>query len=136
MSIEPSVRPRPLSPHLQIYRPTITMAMSIAHRLTGIALYLGTLLVAWWLVALSSTARSYTVFQDFLGAWPGQIVLFGCIWAVIHHMLGGVRHLLWDLGIWIDLPAASRLAWATLIGSLALAGGAWIAAHSMQAVLP
>lgn len=136
MSFEPGVRPRPLSPHLQIYRPTITMAMSIVHRLTGAALYLGTLLLAWWLIALASTATAYAVFQGFLGSWPGQIILFAYIWALIHHMLGGIRHLLWDAGIWVDLPAASRLAWATFLGSTVLAAIAWGAGHSIRAIIP
>ncbi|CCW17992.1 Succinate dehydrogenase cytochrome b-556 subunit [Sphingobium indicum BiD32] len=125
-----------MSPHLQIYRPTITMAMSFAHRLTGAALYLGTLLVAWWLIAVTLSANSYAVFQGFLDSWPGQLILFGYIWALIHHMLGGLRHLLWDFGIWIDLPAASRLAWATLIGSTVLATVAWMAGHSIRAMIP
>ena len=94
------------------------------------------MLVIWWLIALASNASSYAVFQDFLGSWLGQIILFGYIWALFHHMLGGIRHLLWDVGMWIDLPAASRLAWATLIGSTGLTVAAWIAGHSLRAVLP
>ena len=136
MSVRSRVRLRPLSPHLEIYRPTITMVMSIAHRLTGAVLYLGTLMVIWWLIALALNASSYAVFQAFLGSWLGQIILFGYIWALFHHMLGGIRHLLWDIGLWIDLPAASRLAWATLIGSAGLTVTAWIVGQSLRAVLP
>ena len=135
MSIESRARSRPLSPHLQIYRLTITMTMSIAHRLTGAALYLGTLLLAWWLIALASGAGSYAIWQDFMSSWPGQCILFGYIWALIHHMLGGIRHLLWDFGLGLELPAAIRLARGTLIGSLGLTVIAWIAGHSVRTLI-
>jgi succinate dehydrogenase / fumarate reductase cytochrome b subunit len=88
---------RPLSPHLQIYKPTLTMMMSIVHRITGGALYFGMLLVAWWLIAASSP-NGYARFQWFASSWIGRLILFGYTWALIHHMLGGVRHLIWDLG--------------------------------------
>src|SRR6185369_768670 len=89
---------RPLSPHLTIYRPTVTMTMSIIHRITGAALYFGTLLVAWWLIA-ASTSQHYFEFVNWLfGSWIGRLVLLGYTWALLHHMLGGVRHLVWDTG--------------------------------------
>jgi len=134
MSTEHSTRPRPLSPHLQIYRLTITMAMSIGHRLTGAALYFGALLVTWWLIALASGPYSYAIFQVFLGSWPGQITLLGFIWALIHHMLGGIRHLLWDSGLWIDPPAARKLAWATLVGSVGLTLVVWLLSFSTASI--
>jgi succinate dehydrogenase / fumarate reductase cytochrome b subunit len=112
------------------------MAMSIAHRLTGAALYLGTLLLAWWLLAMASGAGSYAIFQDVLRSWPGQFILFGYIWALIHHMFGGIRHLLWDHGVGLDVPAANWLARTTLIGSLSLTAITWIAGHSTKALIP
>src|SRR6516165_420928 len=86
---------RPLSPHLQIYKPTLTMTMSIVHRITGIGNYFGTLLLAWWFIAAASPS-SYAKFEWFAGSIIGRIILFGYTWSVIHHMLGGIRHLIWD----------------------------------------
>src|ERR1700730_4190375 len=85
---------RPLSPHLQIYRLTLTMAMSIAHRVTGAALYLGALLLVWWLVAAATSARQYDVVNAVFSSWLRRIVLFGYTSALMHHMLGGMRPLL------------------------------------------
>ena len=96
---------RPLSPHLQIYRWPITMIMSIAHRVTGVALYFGTVLLVWWLVAAASGPAAFDFANAVLGSWLGLIVLFGYTWALIHHMLGGVRHFIWDFGIGLDKPA-------------------------------
>src|SRR5215468_8728125 len=87
---------RPLSPHLTIYRPMLSMMMSIVHRLTGMALYAGSLLLAWWLLAATSGPGAYATFQSVASSLLGRVVLFGYTWALIHHMLGGVRHLIWD----------------------------------------
>src|SRR6185312_2731617 len=91
-------RPRPLSPHLQIYRLTLTMAMSIVHRITGAALYFGLALVAWWLIAAATGPNAYATFEAFAGSLIGRLILFGYTWALIHHGLGGIRHLIWDFG--------------------------------------
>ena len=84
---------RPLSPHLQVYRPMLTMMMSILHRITGGALYFGVLLLIWWLVAAARSDQAFDLVQAFFGHWFGRIVLFGFSWALIHHFLGGLRHL-------------------------------------------
>jgi succinate dehydrogenase / fumarate reductase cytochrome b subunit len=89
---------RPISPHLQIYKPMLTMMMSIAHRITGAALYFGTLLLAWWLIAAASGANSYNKVQWFMGTMVGQVILFGYTWALVHHAYGGIRHFIWDTG--------------------------------------
>ena len=89
---------RPLSPHLQVYRWTLTMALSIVHRATGCALYAGTLLLVWWLIAASSGPVAYANVQAFTGSFIGRVIAFGYTWALMHHMLSGVRHLVWDLG--------------------------------------
>jgi succinate dehydrogenase / fumarate reductase cytochrome b subunit len=89
---------RPISPHLQIYKPMLTMMMSIAHRITGAALYFGTLLLAWWLIAAASGANSYNKMQWFMGTMVGQVILFGYTWALVHHAYGGIRHFIWDTG--------------------------------------
>ena len=81
---------RPLSPFMT-YRWTLTMAMSIVHRATGVALYFGTLLLVWWLLATASGPQAYATFQGFIGSWFGRLILFGYTWALIHHLLGGAR---------------------------------------------
>lgn len=132
LSKNTTLRPRPLSPHLGVYRLTQTMAMSIAHRITGAALYFGTLLVAWWLVATATSADSFETANRFFGSIPGRLILFGYTWALMHHMLGGVRHLIWDTGALFDRETATRLAWATLAGSIVLTILIWIAGYAMR----
>ena len=110
---------RPLSPHLQVYRWPLTMTMSILHRITGGALYAGTLLLAWWLIAAASGSQALATAQWVLGSPVGLIVLFGYTWALMHHMLGGIRHFVWDLGYGYGESERNWLAAATLIGSVA-----------------
>jgi len=116
---------RPLSPHLQVYRMTLTMAMSIVHRITGGALYVGALLLAWWLIAASTNARVFSTISWFLASWMGQIILFGFTWALFHHLLGGIRHFLWDAAYGMDHPEREYLAQATLIGAIVLTIAVW-----------
>jgi succinate dehydrogenase / fumarate reductase, cytochrome b subunit len=120
-----SPRPRPLSPHLSVYRPTMTMAMSIAHRISGIARYVGVLLLAWFLIAVSSDASSFAVFSDFISSFIGRLTLFVITWALFHHLVGGVRHILWDAGYGLDAPLRDQMAWATAIGGFALTVLVW-----------
>jgi len=122
-------RARPLSPHLTIYRPPITMTMSIVHRITGAALYFGTLLFAWWLIAASVSESYFEFVNGIYGSWLGRLVLFGYTWALIHHMLGGIRHLVWDTGAGLEKDTASKIAWATLAGSVVLTLAIWIAGY-------
>jgi succinate dehydrogenase / fumarate reductase, cytochrome b subunit len=105
---------RPLSPHLSIYRLKLTMAMSIAHRITGGALYVGTLLLVWWLLAVASGPDAYSTFQWAASSIIGRLVLFGYTWALLHHMLGGVRHLIWDTGRGFGSAEREFMAGATL----------------------
>lgn len=126
MSQSPASRARPLSPHLTIYRWPITMTMSILHRFTAGALYVGTLLVAWWLIA-AATSETYFGFVDgIVSSWFGLLVLFGFTWALFHHLLGGIRHLIWDTGFGLEKHTSSRLAWATIVGSVSLTVLAWL----------
>lgn len=120
--------PRPLSPHLQIYRWTWTMAMSVFHRITGVALYLGTALLAIWLLALASGPAAYGWVQAIYGSWLGLLVLFGYTWVLIHHMLGGVRHLVWDFGHGMEPGTRMAMARFTLIGSALLTPLIWLVA--------
>jgi succinate dehydrogenase cytochrome b subunit len=116
---------RPLSPHLQIYRPMLTMMMSIMHRITGFALYFGMLILAWWVNAAAGP-NGYGKFEAFAGSWIGRLILFGFTWALIHHMLGGIRHLIWDTGRGFKLNEVEWLAAANLIGSIAITVILWI----------
>jgi succinate dehydrogenase / fumarate reductase, cytochrome b subunit len=123
---------RPLSPHLQIYRPMLSMMMSIMHRITGAALFFGTLLFVWWLTAAAHSDAYFDVVQGFFGHWFGRLVLFGFTWALIHHMLGGIRHLIWDTGRGFELPAVEFMARANLIGSIALTVLVWVVGYGMM----
>jgi succinate dehydrogenase / fumarate reductase, cytochrome b subunit len=115
-------RERPLSPHLQIYRRSIHMMMSIVHRLTGTALYFGTLLLAAWLMAAAMGPGPFGLLNDAAASPPGMLVLLGYTWALIHHMFGGIRHLIWDTGRGLDLASVRRISWLTIVGSLLLTG--------------
>lgn len=119
---------RPLSPHLQIYRPTLTMMMSIAHRITGAALYAGTLLLAWFLIAASSDASSFAAAAYWMDSLVGRFILFGFTWALFHHLLGGVRHMIWDAGHGFAYPQREWLAQGTLIGGVVLTLAVWMIA--------
>ena len=123
----PSPRPfgRPLSPHLQIYRWPITMAASITHRATGIALAAGTLLLSWWLIAAASGPDTYAVFARVAANPLGEIVLFGFLWSLSFHLLNGIRHLAWDVGYGFKVPTAKLTAALVYVGSLLLAAGAF-----------
>lgn len=124
----PGARQRPLSPHLQIYTPHINMVMSIAHRITGAALYFGTLLLAWWLIAAATGPEYFAFVNSLFGTWIGKLVLFGYTWALMLHMLGGIRHLIWDTGRGFDLATVNVLSWSSLIGSILLTLAIWFAA--------
>ncbi len=117
---------RPLSPHLQIYSPMLTMVMSIMHRITGVALYAGTLLLAWYLIALAAGPGPFSTVSAVYGSIVGQIILFGFTWALFHHLLGGIRHFLWDMGLGMDHPERELLTRMTLGGGLLLAVIVWI----------
>jgi succinate dehydrogenase / fumarate reductase cytochrome b subunit len=122
---------RPLSPHLQTYRWTLTMALSIVHRITGIALYFGTLLLVWWLIAAASGPTAYAHVQAFTGSFIGRLIAFGYTWALLHHLLSGVRHLVWDLGYGFKPAEREWLTWAALIGGISLTVLVWIFAYAI-----
>ena len=117
---------RPLSPHLQVYRFIPTMAMSIMHRITGAALYFGMILIAAWLVAAASGEESFNQANALFGSLVGQIILFGFTWALLHHLLGGLRHIMWDLGYGFEKEFSTKLAKANLAASIALTILVWI----------
>ncbi len=122
--------PRPLSPHLSIFRPYVNMMMSIVHRITGAANYFGSLLLAVWLISAAMGEQQFNAVSAFLGSPIGLAILLGYTWSVMHHMLGGVRHFIWDMGHGFDLPTVRALSWGTLILSLSLTALIWVLALS------
>ncbi len=120
-----AVRSRPLSPHLQIYRFTITMTMSIVHRATGIANYVGMAFLALWLAAAAWGQEPLDVVNGIYGSWFGQLVLFGYTWSLVHHMLGGIRHYLWDVIIGFEAGQREAMAWANLVASVVITLLVW-----------
>ncbi|MAA99144.1 MAG: succinate dehydrogenase, cytochrome b556 subunit [Stappia sp.] len=123
---------RPLSPHLQIYKPIMTMVMSIVHRITGGALYFGTILVAWWLVAAAAGPDYFALVNDIYGSILGRLVLFGFTWALVHHMLGGLRHFVWDMGYGFGREAREWMAKATIVASVVVTVLLWVVGYAVR----
>lgn len=117
---------RPLSPHLQIYKPEFTSILSILHRITGIALAAGTLVLVWWLSAAAGSADSFAYAQGVIGSWCGRLLLFGWSFALFYHLCNGIRHLFWDAGKGFDLETARKSAMAVVVVSTLLTIGAWV----------
>jgi len=114
---------RPLSPHLTIYRPQMSSISSIINRITGVALTLGFVLVIWWLLAATVGGSYFECINTFLTGWIGGFIMIGSLWALCYHLLGGIRHLIWDMGYGFDLKTADRMGWAVIIGSFVLTAG-------------
>ncbi len=123
---------RPLSPHLQVYRPMLSMTMSIMHRATGVVLYAGSFLLVWWFAAAAQSDSYFDMVQAFFGHWFGRLVLFGFTWALIHHAIGGIRHFIWDLGRGFKLPTVEWMVRANLVGSIVLTILLWIIAYGVK----
>ncbi|MEQ1899617.1 MAG: succinate dehydrogenase, cytochrome b556 subunit [Devosia sp.] len=121
-----ATRFRPLSPHLQVYRFTLTMTMSIVHRGTGVALYFGTLLIVLWLGAAALGEAPFALVNRVLSWWPAQAILFLATWALFHHMLGGVRHFVWDSVRALEPASREWIVRIQLIGSVLLTLAAWV----------
>jgi succinate dehydrogenase / fumarate reductase cytochrome b subunit len=119
-------RPRPLSPHLSIYRPIVTMVMSIMHRVTGVLNVGGLLLVTLYLLAIALGPETHRNAAAVYGSWPARVLLVAFSWSLIHHFLGGLRHALWDVGRGMDRSGRITLAWGTLVGSVTLTAVLWI----------
>jgi succinate dehydrogenase / fumarate reductase cytochrome b subunit len=107
----------------------LTMVMSIVHRITGIALYFGILLLAWWLVAAAAGPNAYANVECFMGTLIGRVVLFGYTWALLHHLLGGLRHLIWDTLHGMEPAEREMLTLANLIGSVSLTLVVWVVGY-------
>ena len=123
---------RPLSPHLQVYRPQITSTLSILHRITGIALAVGTLLLTWWLVAAAAGPEAFATAQGFIGSILGRLLLFGWSVALFYHLCNGIRHLVWDAGYGFEIETTTRSGWTVVAATAVLTLVAWIAGYFMM----
>ena len=124
----PGLPPRPLSPFTTVWRWHVTMFTSIAHRVTGVGLYLGALMAAGWAVALASGPEAYGQYMALLGSIPGKLVLFGMTVSLFYHLANGIRHLIWDTGHGLDLRSANFSAVFVIAFSVTAAIGLWIIA--------
>lgn len=122
--------PRPLSPHLQVYRWQLTSVMSILHRASGVALAAGTILLVWWLGAASDGPEAYAAIQGFLGSWVGRVLLFGWSLALFYHLCNGLRHLVWDTGHGFELRHVYASGWTVAAATVVLTLIAWLAGIS------
>ena len=111
---------RPLSPHLQVYKPQLTSVVSISHRATGIALSAGTVLLVWWLLAAATGPEAYAAVRGFVGSWIGVLLMVGWTYSLFFHLCNGIRHLFWDAGYGFDLPTTYKSGWAVVAVSGAL----------------
>lgn len=125
-----SIRERPLSPHLSVYRRQITMMMSISHRATGVALAAGALGLVAWLLALASGPSAYAQWQALAGSLPGQAILFLMSLALVYHLLNGLRHLLWDTGRAMDIVSVYRTGYVVLSLTVVVTAALWAVALS------
>ena len=111
---------RPLSPHIMIYRPQLTSMSSILVRITGIAVFVISLLIVAWLLATSSSEAAFAGWDGFIRSWFGDLIMFGATWALVYHMLGRLRHVIWDFGYCLDIEDSEKLAIGMFILSTVL----------------
>jgi succinate dehydrogenase / fumarate reductase, cytochrome b subunit len=123
---------RPLSPDLQIYRPQLTSVLSITHRLTGVALSVGSPLLVYWLIAAAAGPPAYSALHDFLASWLGLALLCAWTFSLFFHLCNGIRHLFWDAGYGFDLQTIYASGWAVAAISIGLTLTAWIISFSMK----
>ncbi|MEL0107608.1 MAG: succinate dehydrogenase, cytochrome b556 subunit [Rhodospirillaceae bacterium] len=128
-------RQRPLSPHLGIYRPQITSVLSILHRLTGVALAFGAVLLTYWLSAGAYGPEAFARAQEFMGSWFGRSILLGLTFSLFYHLCNGIRHLAWDAGWGFELPTLRATGWIVLIASVILTGVTWVLTYKAAGIL-
>jgi succinate dehydrogenase / fumarate reductase cytochrome b subunit len=116
---------RPLSPHLQVYRPQITSVLSILHRITGVVLAVGSLLLVYWIIAAAVGPEAFAEAQSLIGSFLGRLLLFGWTYALFFHLVNGIRHLFWDMGWGFELKTVSLTGWVAVIAALLLTLIAW-----------
>ena len=125
-------QPRPLSPHLQVYRPQITSVLSISHRISGVVLGAGALLLTWWLVAAVEGPESFDEVQTIIGSWYGRLLIFGFTLAFFYHLCNGVRHLFWDLGYGLELRSVYRSGWVVMVLTVVLTLFSWLLGYAIK----
>lgn len=123
-------RGRPLSPHLQVYKPQLTSVLSILHRITGVVMAFGTFVFVWWLVAVALGGEAYSILQDIFSSWFGRLLLFGWSFALFYHLCNGIRHLFWDIGKGFDLTTAYRSGWIVITSATFLTFVVWVCAYT------
>lgn len=116
---------RPLSPHIQVYRPQLTSVLSITHRATGVALAVGTLLLVWWLIAGATGPEAYATVQGFFRSWIGRLLLLGWTLSLFYHLCNGIRHLFWDAGYGFELRATYISGWLVIVATVVLTALSW-----------
>ncbi len=121
-----SARPRPLSPHLQVYRWQMTSVLSILHRGTGLFLVLGSMMIAFWVVALALGHNIFTSYQSWLGSLLGKVLLAGWSFSLFYHWANGIRHLLWDAGWGYEIERVYMTGWIVVLLSVVLTGLLWL----------
>lgn len=126
---------RPLSPHLQVYRPQITSILSILHRLTGVGLAAGALLLGYWLTSAAYGPETFATAQGFLASWFGRLILFGLTFALFYHLLNGIRHLAWDAGWGFEMDTLKTTGWLVIAATVALTFITWFAAYAVAGAL-
>ena len=120
-------RTRPVSPNIQIYRPQLTSVLSIANRVTGVALSIYAVALVVWLIAAAAGPQAYSTVQAFMQSWAGQVLLFGGTFSLFLHLCGGIRHLIWDAGYGFELRTIYASGWTVVIASVTLTAATWIA---------
>jgi succinate dehydrogenase / fumarate reductase cytochrome b subunit len=123
---------RPLSPDLQIYRPQLTSVLSITHRITGIALSVGALLLVFWLIAAAAGPVAYSAVRGFIHSWLGPLLMLGWTFSLFFHLCNGIRHLIWDAGYGFELRTIYASGWSVVAASTVLTVAAWIASFVVK----
>ncbi|MDH3688303.1 MAG: succinate dehydrogenase, cytochrome b556 subunit [Gammaproteobacteria bacterium] len=126
-----AIRTRPISPHLQIYKPQLTSVLSITHRATGIFLALGTVMLVYWIMAIASGPDAYNTIRSFFGSVIGKLLLLGWSYALFYHLCNGIRHLFWDIGMGFEMRTVYISGWAVVVASLVLTLSAWLIGYAM-----
>jgi succinate dehydrogenase / fumarate reductase cytochrome b subunit len=126
-----ALRPRPLSPNIQIYRPQLTSVLSIANRITGVVLSVGAVGLVIWLSAAVAGREPYAIVQQAIGSWIGRIVMLGFTFAFFLHLCGGIRHLIWDTVHGFELRSIDISGWSVVAASVLLTVAAWAAGLSI-----
>ncbi|MDP7380075.1 MAG: succinate dehydrogenase, cytochrome b556 subunit [Alphaproteobacteria bacterium] len=116
---------RPMSPHLQIYKPQITSILSITHRITGVGMVVALVGLSWWLIAAAVDAEYFALVQSFAGSWFGYLVMIAASAALFYHLSNGIRHLSWDLGYGLEIAQVERSGYLVLVSTVVLTGLTW-----------